>query len=63
MEALKRLISLGFSKYRIAKRLGVHWITVRRWEKGEFNPSVEQIEKMEAMATGKDLPKIISEKS
>jgi DNA-binding XRE family transcriptional regulator len=40
-EALKAArLKRGWTKYRLAKALGVSWLTVNAWEKGRSAPSV-----------------------
>lgn len=34
--------ALGLSQQRFGQLLGVHWVTVSRWERGELRPSAYQ---------------------
>jgi len=39
-EALKKIrVKRGWTKWRLAKALGVSWLTVNAWEKGRSAPS------------------------
>lgn len=55
MNLVRELIKKGVSKYKIAKYLGVHWNTVRRWELQEYIPNEEHgIKLMELLNGDKD---------
>lgn len=45
MNKVKNLVdNLGFSKYEIAKKIGVSWNTVHMWYLGVYEPSLEHKE-------------------
>ena len=46
---VQKLISSGWSKYKIAKQLGVSWQTVNNWHKDLFQPSLTYAVKLEQM--------------
>lgn len=39
----------GFSKYKIAKKVGVSWNTVHFWIKGIYNPELENRKKLKKL--------------
>lgn len=57
-EGAERIIearkSAGLSKAALAKACGVSWPTVNSWEKGEYAPNAENLEKI-AKATGRTM--------
>lgn len=46
----------GRSKYRVAKDLGVHWVTVHRWESGAHVPSTDQMRAIQTYTGGQVTP-------
>ena len=41
---------IGLSQEKIAKRIGVHWRTVNRWEKGEYKISPDRVADIKRVA-------------
>jgi putative transcriptional regulator len=41
---------LGMTQKQFAEAIGVHVVTIIRWEKGSFNPSGLALEKIEQLA-------------
>ena len=39
---IKQLKSKGYTKWKISKKLNVHWNTVNMWEKETFKPTKEK---------------------
>lgn len=48
-EVIKKLKNKGYTKWRIAKKIGVHWNTVNIWEKGAFRPTDEHYQQLQEM--------------
>lgn len=48
-ELLARLRADGWTKYRIAKTLGISWNTVHLWERGKHEATEGSLEKLEAL--------------
>lgn len=51
---VEKLIKKGYSKYRVAKVVGVSWATVRLWERGVFVPSPEHLTALQNLLKGGD---------
>jgi len=52
-DAIKALrIRAGLNKARWADALGVRWITINRWERGETKPHGSAVKLMESLAHG-----------
>lgn len=49
-EIIEGLINAGLSKYKMAKRLGVSWRTLRYWQLGKWEPKAENVKALEALA-------------
>ncbi len=42
----------GRSKYRVAKDLGVHWMTVHRWETSVHSPRNDELQRIATYTGG-----------
>jgi len=42
----------GISKWEIAKKIGIHWNSVRFWERGIFKPTEENMAKLKEIING-----------
>lgn len=42
----------GWSKYRLARELGVSWNTVRSWELGRFKATAVSVQKIQELLGG-----------
>lgn len=45
-EMIDALVEMGVTKWKISKTVGVHWNTVRNWEKGFMTPTPENADKI-----------------
>lgn len=36
----------GMTQSQFAEKIGVHWVQVSQWERGERNPKIETLEKI-----------------
>lgn len=52
----------GISKYRAAKELDVHWMTLHRWERGQHEPQPEMMKKVREWSGGMvtEWPKLVA---
>ena len=48
-ELVEIILQKGWSKYKIAKTLGVTWQTVNNWHRGRFQPSQTYAVKLKEM--------------
>ena len=46
MTTIEELRQRGFSKYKIAQKVGVSWNTVHLWVKGIYKPKPEHLQKL-----------------
>ncbi|HEC63448.1 MAG TPA: XRE family transcriptional regulator [Candidatus Acetothermia bacterium] len=53
---------LGFSQYELAQILGVHWVTVSRWETGRSQPRLSQLQALAKLYLDRalDIPHLIA---
>ena len=49
MVEIEELLKRGFSKYKIAKEIGVSWNTVQLWSKKIYSPKSEHLEKIKEL--------------
>lgn len=54
MIEIERLKEQGFTKWKIAKELGVSWQTIHMWEKGVFKPTDEKLKQLKELFTKGD---------
>lgn len=53
MEKINKLKGMGFSKWKIAKYVGVAWHTIHMWDKDVFKPTKNNEAKLDEMLKNK----------
>lgn len=50
-EVIDKLLTAGFSKYNIAKGLGVSWRSIHNWSRRYFEPDDEMLQRLRELPT------------